>query len=235
MNTFWKAFEEHSVCKYPKVIKDILNLCAIDRATFIDINENSIAEIECIVNQNKSVLKKSCYESIYEKDEQFKFLFGHRLLLLTLPQKYKLFCEHQKKKKESRKIRLLNSKDETTAGSSDSIDPEQVRNLLITHLKKSANNTFTINENDVKKFKINGDEAYCVVKCPFCELTIPCTYIYPRWRTTNFLNHIRSPHTKEKETSDANSTSDKTSLDTSKSKFQPARSSVLQEVKNILR
>lgn len=98
MRLFWREFEKLNNCKYPKVIKDILKLCAIDRATFVDINENTIVEIENLVNKNKSVLKNSCYASAYEKDEKFQLLFGHRILLLSLPQKYTLYCNDKEKK-----------------------------------------------------------------------------------------------------------------------------------------
>lgn len=93
MRRFWKEFENCNNCIYPKIIKDILSLCAIDQATFGDLTEHSIEEVEKIVNQNKSVLKNSVYASVYDKNEEFKFLFGHRLILLTLTSSYiELIC-----------------------------------------------------------------------------------------------------------------------------------------------
>lgn len=182
------------------MIKDILNLCAIDRATFIDLNEEIIKNIEEEVNKNKYILKGSCYSSAYDKDEQFKFLFGHRLLLKTLPEKYKLFCKDGDEKKKSRKIRLLKLKgvsdeeiDDPTENSAKST--EEVKELLIKQLnsyaQKNNKDRFNFTANLVEKLKIQGEEAYCIVECPICEKKIPCVYV-KRWMTSNFYEHIRT-------------------------------------------
>lgn len=83
MDRFWKQFETFHNYKIPKVIKDILRNSAIDQSTFDLINEEVIKEIEIEVNKDKSVLKGSIYEK--ESNENFKFLIGHRhLLLMTI-------------------------------------------------------------------------------------------------------------------------------------------------------
>lgn len=102
MNKFWREFENF-YCMYPKFIKNILALCAIEQATFADISKRTIDEIEKIVNKNKSVLKNSPYASIVNTNEEFKFIFGHRLLLMNLPQKFELFQNHKIEKKKTLK------------------------------------------------------------------------------------------------------------------------------------
>lgn len=199
MSLFWREFEEFNNSKFPKVIKDILKLCAIDRATFVDITEDTIVQIENIVNKNKSVLKKSCYASCYEKNEKFEFLFGHRLLILSLPKKYTLFCNDKKEKKQLRKERLVKLKENSNADDSETTSsttlkttgPQEVKNLLLERLNNYKNNkkNYTINADAVTKFRIIGNEAYCVVQCPFCEKKISCTYVC-RWVTNNFEKHI---------------------------------------------
>lgn len=103
-NRFWRDFEKFNNCKYPTIIKDILAFCAIEQVTFSDINDDIIKEIEAFVNQNKSVLQKSLekssYANVFDDDQEFKFLFGHRLLLLKLPIKYQLFCDKKMKRKK---------------------------------------------------------------------------------------------------------------------------------------
>lgn len=84
MNTFWKQFETFHNCKYPDFIKRILNFCGIHEASFSDFDEKVINDIEKLVNKNKSVLK----DSSYSLEEEFKFLYGHRLLLIKLPERY---------------------------------------------------------------------------------------------------------------------------------------------------
>lgn len=55
--------------------------------------------------------------------------------------------------------------------------PEQVKNLLLKQLNnyKNNKNRYTINADAVTKFRIIGNEAYCVVNCPFCAAEVPCT------------------------------------------------------------
>lgn len=258
MQRFWNEFEKFSNCKYPKVIKDIFKLCAIDQATFIDITESTIEDIEKIVNKNKSVLKKSCYNSIFEKDEEFKFLFGHRLLLITLPEKYKSFFDDKKEKKNAKKLRFLDLKSESSAHSVDEsenfeadgpvLKPERVKQLLLEklnkHAQKQSQNNYTVNENAVKKFHLKGCEAYCLVQCPFCESKIPCTFTC-NWSISNFNKHVRSHFVKNQrqnqvpKTSNSQNPSQKTAnLSGRRPNYQvtniSASISVLNEVKKII-
>lgn len=154
MRRFWTDFEKFTNCKYPSVLKKILNLCAIDRSTFSDINEQIIVQIEQIVNENQSVLKNSVYANVSDGRKNFKFLFGHRLSLLNLPEKYKKNCEKEKLKKKSRQARSLklkvgdnenlleNLEDPSDDDISGPLEPNRIKNSLITKLNKTAQKKF---------------------------------------------------------------------------------------------
>lgn len=168
MRRFWSEFEKFNNCKYPKIIKDILKLCAIDQGTLVDITEETIEQIEKIVNKNKNILKKSCYASFVDKSEEFKLLFGHRLSLLNIPEKYKLFIRDKTEKKKARKEETLKLKNATSDESDDETEannPGQLKNNLIKHLNNYAGNenNYTITEREVKNVRIRGEELYC---CP---------------------------------------------------------------------
>lgn len=237
MERFWKQFEEFIGCKIPKIIKEILSFCAIDTLVFDEINEQVIKDIEQTVNRNKSILKNSAYD----KDGDFQFLLGHRILLLSFPKKYQLFCEDLKNKKTSRKQRLANLKSpevevsdlqETDSENADpEFSPERIRNSLVTKINAYTEKNklkYKIVQNQIKKFKIKGNEAYCVVNCTFCDVKVPCVF-NSSWNHSNFNNHIRS-HLNNNQISDS-----PIQQSTSNISFQPARSSVLEELDQILR
>lgn len=203
MRRFWSKFEQFTNIKYPAVIKRILKVCGIDRASFTDITEDTIEQIEKIVDKNKSILKDSVYEKIYIENTEFKLLFGHRLSLLNFSRKYIQFCEHEKAEKKSRKVRRLhlkiddddNTDDNITETSSDKIEPSHVKRLLLAKLNNTAQrkyqNKYTINGNQLKNLRIKGGEANCLVQCPFCDRKIPCTF-KSYWIVSNFHKHISS-------------------------------------------
>lgn len=242
MNYFWRQFEQFNNCKYPKVIKDILKFCAIDKRTFEDIDEKTVTEIEQVVNKNKIILKESEYHSVFEKDEEFKFLFGHRLFLQNLSKKYRKFRKFQEEKKKLRKetfkeLKSAASHDIRTTGETCHLD--QIKKLLLEKLNNRSNKKYSISQNEVKKLNVKGDQAYCVVQCPFCEKKVPCTFV-SNWNITNFCNHVRLHLENEEEPKEANQASNpapetvNTASDTANS-FRTARNSVLEELSTILR
>lgn len=146
MDRFWREFQQFHNCKFPKIIKQILNFCDINKSTFDAINENIIKEIETIVNDNKSILKGSVYDNLDDNAKNFEFSFGHRVLLLSLPLKYKLFREELNKQKKERKKRSIEIESETNT---ETFNPEKIRGLLITRINDYAKNhglNYEINE-----------------------------------------------------------------------------------------
>lgn len=205
MQHFWRQFAKGTNTHFPKVIKDILQLCTIDQSTISENNDKVITDIETEVNKNKWVLRNSNYANVYEENEDFRFLFGHRLLLLSLPQKYKTFCENRKKEKKSKKLRALKLKCQLLSQSSaelcdevnesETLDPQGVKQLLLNRLNNYAHNKladkYKITELDVKKFKLKGVEGHCKVECPYCKKEQSCTF-NSRWIISNFNKHVKS-------------------------------------------
>lgn len=64
----------------------ILKKCGFDsRLSIVNINENSIVEIENFINENPSTLNDANLPEPYYKMDSFKLLPGHKSLLLNLP------------------------------------------------------------------------------------------------------------------------------------------------------
>lgn len=243
MNRFWNEFQQFHSCKFPKIIKDILDFCGIDKSTFDAINEDIIKEIEETVNKNKSILKGSIYDKTSDKANEFKFLFGHRILLLSLPSKYERFKQDKNKQKKQRKVRLSILKHDSNDSSSveesktksKTFEPELIRNSLITRLNNYAKNhglNYKISEREIIKFSIRNREAFCIVNCPICEVKKTCTFVL-NWNISNFTAHARLCIKKNQASADIN-TAHSRCPPANQSNFQPARNSVLDKVDQIL-
>lgn len=187
---FWADFEAFVGHKFPKILKDILNINGLDNElAFEFIDSNAIDNLEKVVNENKEILKKSSYEKTIELPS--KFSFGHRLLLLNLSKKYKEFSEDKKNKIFARKQRLIEL-NESEYHSNNT--PEHLIRLLIDKLNKYSdkfNLGYKITADQVKKFNQKECDALCVVKCPYCEIKIPCSFA-SHWRISNFNNHVKT-------------------------------------------
>lgn len=163
MNIQWNQIEKFYDCKYPKIIKEILKFCAIDRTTIDQLNNESIKSIEQFMNQKKAKLleisadsfKKGDYKKFVTNDEEFKFLFGHRLFLLNFSQKYKQFLDHQK---NARKIRKEFTKELKSSDNKLNLESnfelgensvEKVKKTLTEKINIRANNKYLVTEKDV--------------------------------------------------------------------------------------
>lgn len=186
----WAEFEAYIGHKFPKVLKDILNFNGLDNdLAFELIDSNAIDNLEKVVNENKEILKKSSYEKTIQ--EPFKFSFGHRLLLLNLSKKYKEFTEDKKNKKFARKQRLIELNESEYQSNNT---PEHLISLLIDKLNKYSdkfNLGYKITADQVKKFNQKEGDALCVVKCPYCEIKVPCSFA-SHWRISNFNHHVKT-------------------------------------------
>lgn len=74
----------------PKFVVDVLKTCAFTNITSLkEINSEIVNEIEEFCNENQELLSNSMIGTVYEHMKPFKFLPGHRLLILKLPK----YCE----------------------------------------------------------------------------------------------------------------------------------------------
>lgn len=108
--------------------------------------------------------------------------------------------------------------------------PDIIKNKLINKINNSAVNNrikYKIVANQVKKFSIKGNEAYCVIECPFCNVKVPSSYYRSEWKIATFNTHVKT-HTKKDQKSSSTENSD------SQLNFERARSSVLQNLGVIL-
>lgn len=184
-----KAIEHFHKIKYPPFLKKNLNTCGFEsEASLGIICEQSIAEIEQIVNSKKELLEGTIYlkEDGSLHSEPFKFLIGHRLLILSIP---KSFSEYKDNKEKNKKLNLkINSP----------ISPEQLKASLLERLqnyKKSNNWKLTLTLDNLKKcvlYKINSqNRAKVQVKCVYCDTQVPCTF-NEKWSISNYIKHIAS-------------------------------------------
>lgn len=211
IGSIFTKLEKVSRSKYPKFIKNILIETAFNTpAALKAINEASIEQIESIMNNDLNLLNKTVYvnERGELKKKPFKFLIGHKALILNFPKEIselELWQKSEKNKKKSEKKPKRNE-------NQDEID---LKILLVekvaNHLKKKK---IAINlELEITNFEKGTARDKCLVKCPFCSKKIPCTY-ETRWQISNLCTHI---FTHPKKTS-------------SPLLFQRARAGVLSEV-----
>lgn len=96
----------------PDCIHKILKETGFDSEdALLELNDISISIIEEFVQQDRIILK----ESIYENREPFKFLPGHRVLLLAIPKKINNLKVTKKHKTKQAPNRLQSIKKNCTS------------------------------------------------------------------------------------------------------------------------
>lgn len=82
---FWKKVEEHLNNIYPKYIVNILHGFGFDnKASLKCVNENALKIIESLIKTKPHLLEKTPYEKELAKNDDFKFLLGHKLLFTNI-------------------------------------------------------------------------------------------------------------------------------------------------------
>lgn len=158
----------------------ILTRCGYDNNyAFEAISEENIVKIESFANENTHILKKTNYE----KSVPFKFLPGHRAIILDIPRKI-----------AELKNKQANKQTETSAVSSISPDrEEQLKNLLISKLKNYSiyvKFELKFEKEHLIEFQNIGDRLKCRVKCPICPKNYLCNY-KKHWSVSNIEAHIK--------------------------------------------
>lgn len=99
----FSQLEKFTGSKYPAFLKKILINSGFDcESSLLLLNEEVIKNLESEVNLKKELLKNTVYDS---KDGDFKFLIGHRQLLLNIPPTINARIEKIKsRKKKNQKI-----------------------------------------------------------------------------------------------------------------------------------
>lgn len=102
MESIWSEIEKNIGDKFPPCVKKILNFSAYDSFSVLkELNEQKILEIEQYISDcGQTILNElnCCHSQKYRNQQQFKFLPGHRAILLSLPGKIPKIVENDDKK-----------------------------------------------------------------------------------------------------------------------------------------
>lgn len=167
--------EDFTGIKYPKFLKDILVACGFENEASLEIiNDKIIKDIENSISGSENLQIKLKGTSYVKKDgalisHPFKFLIGHKLLLLKIPT---IISEYKKKK---------NSFD------SDNWKETLLKKIENYIIKKKLQ--FTVTLNHIKSSSITQNRAKVQVKCVFCEKEVPCTF-NRNWSISNYMKHV---------------------------------------------
>lgn len=176
---FWNKFENFLGDRYPKFLLKILLNCGFDsKVSLQNINSEVVKQIEDYVNKNRYLLKNT----VYEENEPFEFLIGHKVLITSIPENIKNFDAQKEKKKKENKTK--------------NIDQDKLEKDLLTKLNnyaKSTKSNFTVSKESVVELKKTDSGIKCRVICPLCSKAVACEH-NNHWRVSNFTNHIRSNH-----------------------------------------
>lgn len=114
LNMDWSKFEEIIGETLPICLKKILNLAAYDNINSLKcLDKERISEIEQYVSDyGLSVIDKldCCHSDKYKNKKQFKFLPGHRSILLTIPNHAQRFSDIFISQKPVQNIESLSAK-----------------------------------------------------------------------------------------------------------------------------
>lgn len=221
--SIFKKLEKFVGFKYPTFIKEILLNTGFDCEHAIKtIDENTIPIIEKKVElDHPNLLEGTIYEPKLENHLPFKFLIGHRALILEIPLTLDKYLKKKSEKKPRSEIQ-------------PEIQPENLKVLLINTIKTHLNNkkiNCDFNIENVCDISQKENRFRCLVKCVFCEVKTPCIFD-KHWKISNYSKHVCG-HTSEKTRGLASVTS-KNPLEPKEAKYHRARPNVIYEVRSVL-
>lgn len=216
--------EKFNGSKYPTFIKDILKETAFDtEAALKTLEKSSVEKIEQIVTENTDLVKNTVYVNHDGslKISPFKFLLGHKNLILAIPIDLQKYLQSKLEQKNAKRVP----------------DIKNLKVLLTDKIKKyieSKKLDFTVQSDDLTNFSTSGNRVRCLARCPFCSIKVPCVY-NSSWKNSNYNKHIVNCFNKE-----AQKNTVKNSLENSSVKIQRARDSdsvnkIIAEVNNVAR
>lgn len=199
----FRKIESAIGAKIPGFIKTILFQSGFDCDSALkQLNEEAVIEIEQFIETNKAKFVENLKD--YDLTELFKFLPGHRRLILSLPKYIEI-----KKTAVTKKINKPKSNEKIIDGTvkdvNDSVN--DVNNLskeirlkkeLIRKINTYAKNKqlpFEIDDANIFNFRLESNQYKCKVKCPFCDKKLSCLYI-TFWSPSNLTKHINKIHVK---------------------------------------
>lgn len=166
--------------KFPNFIKKFLFDSGFDSAAALKtIEKSTIDNLEEFVKNRLDLLKNSDYVNETEdlKKNPFKFLPGHRALILCLPKDIDHYLSEKEKEKEKAKIiRTI----------------EVLKSLLVKKLSDFATqNSLQSHAQSVSAITQSNNKVKSFVTCPLCSAKICCTF-NSSWKLSNYQKHIKS-------------------------------------------
>lgn len=217
----FRKLEKFNECKYPSFIKFVLKFCGFEEeSTLLLINEETIKKIEEEVTKNKQLIAKTVYEKNTQADEEFRFLIGHKDLILNIPKTLKDSVKSKKSKKQ--------------------LDVEVVADDLLERVNaylESKNFTCEVKKEHMQLISLNDDlcSATCTLKCIFCKATVKCTFDN-KWSISNYPAHLRKhpEATSEGKSGEKQDEQTAETPETAPTHFQRGNSAVLYDVESIV-
>lgn len=179
--------------KFPPCIKSILISSGYDKLNSLrQIDAEKVNEIEMFVNENKDLINnlKCCFKDQYQKPGEFRFLPGHKALILGI----------SKQIDQIEQMKSLVRKKTTKDPSSKSLSDADLKRKLVSNLLKytgKLNYQFpdeAISERNIMDFKrgLENDDYVCKCRfsCSVCSKNFPLVY-KSFWMTSNVTLHLK--------------------------------------------
>lgn len=187
----WSDLESFIGEKYPPCIRNWLIAAGYNKLLALsELNEEKLAMVEGYINKSKELITKvkCCYKDEYKKQTEFRFLPGHKSLILGIREKIK----------EMKETRDQSIKNMRTPKPKMTRSEVELKSALIENLKTYATELglppLVITERNILNFKQNIDidnKTYtCVFSCPFCTKVTPVHY-RTFWMSSNITKHLK--------------------------------------------
>lgn len=190
-----KAYKE----KFPPCIKAILEDTGYTtKLSLSKLQAETIKSIEDFVTSNKRVLKQltCCHSNVYKKLDHFRFLPGHKSIILSLPNQIEelQMCKGLKTNKRANKKTKKGTKQRSRY--SDDELKQKLVNLLVAASRRGQFQLpeGTISDANIIEFKRypKTDENVCECKfsCPFCPKNVKVVF-KTFWMSSNATKHLK--------------------------------------------
>lgn len=152
-----------------------MHKCDDNEISLEQINEDRLREVEIFVEKNKNLNKNSVYEN---KPGEIKFLLGHRVLILGIPNSLKE--SRAKKLSEKQKQQFSDQKENLGQILLEKVQTYCEKNHL----------SIDIDSKNIGNITIFNNTHKCHFTCPRCLKPILTTYS-TYWKTSNINKHLR--------------------------------------------
>lgn len=190
INKFWINFQKFLGATLPELLLKTLISAGYDNALALTkLDENDIGILEAHAESKlKWLIEKS---DLYDENEPFVFLLGHKKTILNLSEKVNQFLDEKKRTTSLEEVELLTEEEivkikeklveklNSTCKSKSEFGEQSIVSPLEPYISRNARQS-----RKVAAYK-------CYVLCVHCKKTIPTTY-NGRWEISNIDRHIKS-------------------------------------------